>query len=92
MPGEISKGPTWAYFEGMTWTLPGKQLQQIAWRLRYTPAAVSVADCLVAAAAIDSYTQMVGRDSQEKRHRVIRHLRQAMKEADLCSDTEDGVS
>ena len=62
---------------GMTWPLPGEQMGNLEWKLRYSK--LSRVEELFAASVVAAYAQLVtGND--ETRRLIARGIKQAMKE------------
>ena len=74
---KTSNDGAYAFFDDMSWPVPGHWLDDTAHALRSGTAVES--DLLLAASVISAYRQMIA-DPKYKREHVIRHLHRAMKE------------
>lgn len=69
-------------FDGMTWPLPGEDMDELEWRMRYSgyysDGHLDKNDRYSAASIIGAYSELV-RCSAEKRRHVVAELRTAQK-------------
>ena len=63
----------YARFDDMTWPLPGEDLSELEWRMRYRTSP-SREDCLVAASVISAFSELVTM-SERRRRPIIAALR-----------------
>lgn len=61
------------YFLGMCWPVPGDDMDELEWRLRYA-GELPMSDRLVAASVLDAYKELI-RLPQLQRNARIRELR-----------------
>jgi len=57
----------------MMWPAPGKRMDDIGWKIRYSER-ITISDRILAASIIDAYKQMI-QDPQKKRNFIVSELR-----------------
>jgi hypothetical protein len=60
-----------AHFDGMAWPMQGDRLNELQWRMRYSPESLSRSDMLLAASVLCAYSDLIQCDAT-KRETVVR--------------------
>jgi len=63
----------YATFDGMAWPMPCEQLDELQWRMRYSPESLSRSDMLLAASVLCAYSNLI-QCNAAKRESVVRSI------------------
>lgn len=70
----------YAHFTGMSWPLPGKELGDLEWTLRYGPDGAILESRRSAASVVSAYWVLINMSERERR-KIIAGIRAEMKKA-----------